>query len=112
MNLIYHLKMYNTLRRFIVVPGRFIVPLPKKPHAPLIGETKLHAVQRFLSLERSMLTKGNVETSNSVMQEYFDMKHAEPVPTASREASPQCVLSSHACGEEGIKYHNKDPSSI
>ena len=32
--------------------GRFIVPLPKKPNALLLGESHSQAVWRFLSLER------------------------------------------------------------
>lgn len=38
--------------------GRFIVPLPRKPHAPPLGESRSHAVRRFLSLERSLRAKG------------------------------------------------------
>lgn len=50
------------------VDGRFIVPLPKKPHAPLLGESRSHAVRRFLSLERSLYAKGEFEDFDMVMK--------------------------------------------
>lgn len=82
--------------------GRFIVPLPKKPHAPSLGESRSHAVWRFLSLERSLHAKDEFEEFDSVMQEYFDMKHAEHVPTADLEKPPHSVfyLPMHAIKKE------------
>ena len=61
--------------------GRFIVPLPKDPNARPIGESRSQAVRRFLSLERSLNQKGCFKEFDTVMQEYFDLGHAEPVPT-------------------------------
>ena len=60
--------------------GRFMVPLPKNLHAKPIGESRCSAVRRFLSLERSLNSKDQFEEFAAVMQEYTDMKHAEPVP--------------------------------
>ena len=82
--------------------GRFIVPLPKKPHAPPLGASRSHALRRFLSLERSLRAKGEFEAFDSVMQEYFDMKHTEPVPTADLDKPPQNVfyLPMHAVKKE------------
>ena len=82
--------------------GRFIVPLPKKPHAPPLGESRSHAVRRFLSLERSLRASGDFEMFNSVMQEYFEMEHAEPVPTADLDKALQNVfyLPMHAVRKE------------
>ena len=82
--------------------GRFIVPLPKKPHAPPFGESRSHAVRRFLSLEHSLHAAGEFETFNSAMLEYFEMKHAEPIPTADLNKSPQNVfyLPMHAVRKE------------
>ena len=34
--------------------GRFIVPLPRRSNAPILGELRSQAVRRFLSLERSL----------------------------------------------------------
>ena len=82
--------------------GRFIVPLPKKPHAPSLGESRSHAVRRFLSLERSLRAKGEFEDFNSVMQEYFELKHAELVPTVDQEKPPHSTfyLPMHAVKKE------------
>ena len=82
--------------------GRFIVPLPKRPHAPPLGESRSHAVRRFLSLENSLHAKGEFEAFDSVMQEYFDMKHAEPIPAADLDKPPQDVfyLPMHAVKKE------------
>jgi hypothetical protein len=62
--------------------GRFVVPLPKKPDPPSLGESRSQAVRRFVSLERSLQLKNEFSTFNSVMQEYSDLCHAEPVPPA------------------------------
>ena len=60
--------------------GRFVVPLPKKSDANALGESRSQAVRRFLSLEHSLKSKNRFEDFNGVIQEYFDMKHAEAVP--------------------------------
>ena len=59
-------------------------------------------MRRFLLLERSLRAKGEFEAFDSVMQEYFDMKHAEPVPTADLDKPPQNVfyLPMHAVKKE------------
>ena len=82
--------------------GRFIMSLPKKPHAPPLGESRSHALRRFLSLERTLRAKDEFETFDSVMQEYFDMKHAELVPTADLEKPTHSVfyLPMHAVKKE------------
>ena len=68
--------------------GSFVVPLPKKPHAKQLGESRSQAVRRFLSLERSLRAKGQFEAFNAVMDEYFEMGHAELVPAADLEKPP------------------------
>ena len=60
--------------------GRFIVPLPKNPQSRPLGESRSQAVRRFLSLERSLYSKGQFQEFSHVMEEYFDLGHAEPVP--------------------------------
>ena len=60
--------------------GRFVVPLPRKPDAQSLGESRSQAIRRFLSLERSLYTKGQFADFNAVMKEYFEMGHAERVP--------------------------------
>ena len=61
--------------------GRFIIPLPRKPGAVALGESRTHAVERFLRLERSLKKKGAFQEFAEVLLEYFQMQHAEPVPT-------------------------------
>ena len=79
--------------------GRFVVPLPKKPDPPSLGESRLQAVRR---LERSLQSKNEFSTFNGVMQEYFDLCHAEPVPAADLERPEKDVfyLPMHAVKKE------------
>ena len=65
--------------------GRFVVPLPKKPDAKQIGESRSQAVRRFLSLERSLHAKHQFDEFGSVMREYLDLGHAELVPPSDLE---------------------------
>ncbi len=60
--------------------GRFIVPLPKKPDAKPLGESRMQAVRRYTQFERSLHYKGLFPEVKAVIDEYFDMGHAEPVP--------------------------------
>ena len=50
--------------------GRFVVPLPKKPQVKPLGESRSQAVRRFLSLERSLISKGQSDEFQSVMKIY------------------------------------------
>ena len=82
--------------------GRFVVPLPRKPAAKPLGESRSQAVQRFLSLEHSLHCKGQFTDFNTVMQEYFDIKHAESVPTVDLNKPAESVfyLPMHAVRKE------------
>ena len=82
--------------------GRFVVPLPRKPNAKPLGESRSHAVRRFLALERSLHSKSQFDLFNVVMEEYFEMGHAEPVPLADVEKSEQetFYLPMHAVRKE------------
>ena len=62
--------------------GNFVAPLPRRPDAGLIGESRSQAVRRFLSLERSLHAKGQFGELDFVVKEYFHMDHAELVPAA------------------------------
>ena len=64
--------------------GHFIVPLPKKTPAPLIGESRSQAVT-FQSLERSLQFKNQFHELSAVMDEYFKENRTELVPTADLE---------------------------
>lgn len=67
--------------------GKFVVPLPIKQDAGVLGESRSTAVRRFLSLERSLHFKGQFGQFAEVIQEYFDMGHAERVPSSSMHLS-------------------------
>ena len=60
---------------------RFIVLLPKKPNAEILGESRSLAVQRFLWLEQSLHSKNKFDEFANAMEEYFEMGHAECVPS-------------------------------
>ena len=82
--------------------GRFVVPLPKNPQAKSLGESRSQAVRRFLSLERSLHSKNQFSEFSAVMEEYFEMKHAEFVPVADLQKPPEEVfyLPMHAVRKE------------
>ncbi len=82
--------------------GRFVVPLPKNPQAKRLGESRSQTVRRFLSLERSLHAKGQFPEFSAVMEEYFDLQHAELVPVADLQKPPEDVfyLPMHAVRKE------------
>ena len=65
--------------------GSFQIPLPKKSGSKPLGESRSQAVRRFLTFERSLHFKGLFPQFKAVIDEYFDMEHAEPVPVADME---------------------------
>ena len=65
--------------------GRFVVPLPKNPQSQPLGESRSQAVRRFLTLERSLYAKGQFQEFSGVVEEYFELNHAEPVPPEDLE---------------------------
>ena len=72
--------------------GCFFVPLPRKPDAKPLGESRTQAVRRFLSLERALHAKGQFADLKLVMQEYFDSEYAELVPNTDLEKPQQSVF--------------------
>lgn len=81
---------------------RFVVPLSRRTDSKPLGESRAQAVRRFTQLERSLQSKGELEEFGTVMQEYFDLGHAELVPVADLEKSPRHVfyLPMHAVRKE------------
>ena len=71
---------------------RFVVPLPRNPSAKSIGESRSQAVKRFLSLERSLTAKDRFKEFDDVIQEYFDLGHAESIPTTDLEKPVEDVF--------------------
>ena len=82
--------------------GRFVVPLPKNAQSKPLGESRSQAVRRFLSLERSLRSKNQFQDFAAVMEEYFEMDHAELVPVADLQKPPKDVfyLPMHAVRKE------------
>ena len=82
--------------------GRFIVPLPKNPQSKQLGESRSHAVRRFHSMERSLYAKGQFQEFATVMNEYFELEHAEPVPQADlgKPSTTTFYLPMHAVRKE------------
>ena len=72
--------------------GRFIVPLPKIPNVPNLGESRSQAVCRFLNLERSLHAKGKFSEFSEVVEEYFTLEHAEEVPVLDLQKPPEKVF--------------------
>ena len=60
--------------------GRFTLPLPRRPDAKPLGESRSLTVRRFLSLERSLRAKDQFQEFRSVIEEYFEMDHANLFP--------------------------------
>ena len=77
---------------FRLTDGRFAVPLPKRDDAPRIGESHSQAVRRFLSLERSLHTKGQFSAFANVVEEYFSLCHAEEIPVTDLQKPPHDVF--------------------
>ena len=65
--------------------GRFVVPLPRRSDAKPLGESRSQAVRRFMALESSLMKKNQHTQFQSVMREYLDLGHAEPVPIKDLE---------------------------
>ena len=82
--------------------GRFVVPLPKKPDAKPLGESRSFAVQRLFSLECSLWSKNRFQEFSDVIEEYFEMGHAEAVPATDLDRPHEEVfyLPMHAVVKE------------
>ena len=82
--------------------GRFVVPLPKNPQSQPLGESRSQAVRRFLTLERALYAKGQFQEFSRVVEEYFELNHAEPVPPQDLEkpVSDTFYLPMHAVRKE------------
>ena len=72
--------------------GTFVVPLPKIPHTQKIGESRSQAMRRFISLERSLTQRKKFGEFQKVIEEYFDLGHAEPVPVEDMDKPPSEVF--------------------
>ncbi len=83
-----HFKDHHTRLR----DGQFVVPLPRDSNDLKIGESRTQAVRRFISLERSLHQKNRFSELDDVIHEYFDLRHAEPVPSGDLYKLPSEVF--------------------
>ncbi len=60
--------------------GRYVVSLPRVKNPPELGESRSIALRRFVQNERSLQRKEKIKQFNDVIEEYFTLDHAEPVP--------------------------------
>ena len=75
--------------------GRFVVPLPKDPNSRVtkpLGESRSRAVRRLIYLERSLHSRNAHKEFEAVIQEYFDLGHAEAVPAKDLNKSENEVF--------------------
>ena len=63
--------------------GQFVVPLPINSRVVPLGESRTMAVRRFKNLEQSLYRKGQFERFANCVEEYFELRHAEPVPAVA-----------------------------
>ena len=85
---------------------RYIVPLPIKKEADPLGETRTMAVCRYFSVERSLRSKGKFEEFADVVDEYFQERHAEPVPPGDlSKPNSEVFLYADAHRLQGHQHH-------
>ena len=90
------------------VGGRFVVPLPRKADPRPLGESRSQAVQRFLSLERSLNHKNRFQEFEAVMVEYLELGHAEVVLCEDMNKPPSSTCD--ARGVQEFQYYHQDQS--
>ncbi len=72
--------------------GRFVVPLPKNPQAKTLGKSQSQAVQRFLSLERSLHSKDKFSEFSAVMEGIFRCNTQSSFPVDDLHKLPKEVI--------------------
>ena len=87
--------------------GRFVVLLPRKANIAPLGESRIQAIRRFKSMERSLRAKGIEQDFAEVMREYFKLGHAEQVPLdeVDSPATEVYYLPMHAVQKEDSIVH-------
>ena len=66
----------------------FVVPLPKRSGCKSYGESRSQAIRHFLSLERSLTQRNKFHEFQTVMKDYLELGHAEPVPSKDMDKPP------------------------
>ena len=82
--------------------GCYQVSLPKKIDPPPMGMTRMQAVRMFYSNEASMIHKGSWKKFQDVVEEYLNLRHAEPLSSTDLTKPPDSVyyLPMHAVCKE------------
>ena len=75
-------QYFDSTHLFLPSVGQYSIMLPKRTHAPLLGESSRGALQRYEANEKAILRKGTWEQFQSMVQEYLNLRHAELVPTS------------------------------
>ena len=94
--------------------GRFVVPLLKHTNIKPLGESRSQAVGRLMYLEQSLRRKNQHKPFVSVMQEYFNLGHAEPVPgkDLDKPESDVFYLPLHVMYKESSTTYHKSTSCM
>ena len=79
---------------------RYTVALPKREDVPLLGDSRPQALARYVTHERSILKRNSYQPYQAVMQEYFDLGHAEPIPAEASLPSQHFYMPMHAVVKE------------
>ena len=82
--------------KYLPTEARYEVTLPKHADIINLGDSKSQAMCRFLAGENSNRRKDIQEPFSKVMKEYFNLGHAEEVPTSELTQKPQFYLPMHA----------------
>lgn len=85
--------------------GRFIVPLLKRQTTKSLGESHSQAVRCFLTFEHSLYSKNLFSDFKPVIEEYFQMGHAEAVSEVDILKPP------HSCFHMPMHTVRKESSS-
>lgn len=72
----------------------------KRQNAKPLGELQSQAVRRFNSLERSLHSRSQFAKVNTVIQEYLELEHAEPVPEVDLNKPTREVFYIHVVRKE------------
>ena len=70
---------YEMTHVFLPSIGKYQVVIPKNDKDLTLGDSRSRTLQRFHSNERALHRKGSWEKFQSVIQEYLDLNHAQPV---------------------------------
>ena len=69
--------------------GHSIVPLPRNSQSQQLGESRPQAVRRFLSLKWSLYSTGKFQEFSDIIEDNFNLSHAEPIPSQDLQKPPQ-----------------------